>query len=923
MAESETGDVTYSAQRITVIETEEGTSELSIEDLEPLTENGNTFNAMANGYYLITATAKDGTWSQVVLEMAQVDNDLPVASLSLADRGEGEEPVLSWTVTKSNPKLSPITEVYINEHKLTIEPDRTAVGGTFPIQYGGTYTLTAADKAGHRATAEREVDGLPIQAEDNSICTVTDSWNQARNNGVIAIDPAAITGGVYDSTNSTPAKNDYHGRYEVLLTQPEGVFDAEAVRQELLQAYADQYFQDHPEALPDDPNAVMPEEALNEALAQRETEAWADWEKNLLAEANDTSWIAADGAEFTGLAPGEYLVLFRDANDKGNSDTVARRTLTVEDEAVVVTAESTPERDDGRNGTVTVQGEKGRLDKGTYQFLLRPVESGESELLPVSQLTDPLDPEKFPEDEGWTTPAWQLSDLDAGTMRSSVFTGLRAGWYQVAVRAMEDVSAAEMQELLDAYAAMRGAEQRVKDAEAGLTSAGLNAAAAEKLRQIREALQTWQTAGEAEQDAAWNRYLALIDNSTEIETLLKAWEADSYEEGDAKEAYDAAVDALTMSQARAEAEAEKADADEALPLAIEKYETLKASLEQTAEKAYADDPTLWDNAATLLIQVEAVYTDTGAGSGGPRRIQSYDLEYDQEKNLVRVHFTEDRNDLSEGAERQLIEDNRTMDILAYSDTMEAWIPAGTLSEGDDIMEMLLPFEDLPGVPGWLVQYTGRDGETHPVVWSYVAPGKVYYVAAQPGEYELVRADVSFPDVAEDFWGAEAVAFVAARELFQGDDAGRFQPGAPMTRAMFVTVLCRLAGAEPGRGGTEFTDVPADAWYAPYVAWATEEGIVSGYGDGRFGPDDPVSREQMCVLLDRMLRSLGIDLPAGSVGGFVDGALVSDWAVDAVGRFTNFGLVQGVGGNRFAPADSASRAEVAAVYMRLIQRLLTR
>ena len=80
---------------------------------------------------------------------------------------------------------------------------------------------------------------------------------------------------------------------------------------------------------------------------------------------------------------------------------------------------------------------------------------------------------------------------------------------------------------------------------------------------------------------------------------------------------------------------------------------------------------------------------------------------------------------------------------------------------------------------------------------------------------------------------------------------------------------------------------------------------------------------MCVLLDRMLRSLGIDLPAGSVGGFVDGALVSDWAVDAVGRFTNFGLVQGVGGNRFAPADSASRAEVAAVYMRLIQRLLTR
>ena len=164
VAESETVGVTYSAQRITVRETEEGASELDIEDLEPHPGNGNTFDAKANGYYLITATAKDGTWSQVVLEMTQVDTDLPIASLSLADRGEGEEAVLSWTVTKSNPKLSPITEVYINGYDLKAEQGRTAVGGTFPIQYGGTYTLTAADKAAPSPPPTRRATGPPPNA---------------------------------------------------------------------------------------------------------------------------------------------------------------------------------------------------------------------------------------------------------------------------------------------------------------------------------------------------------------------------------------------------------------------------------------------------------------------------------------------------------------------------------------------------------------------------------------------------------------------------------------------------------------------------------------------------------------------------------------------------------------------------------------
>ena len=116
-------------------------------------------------------------------------------------------------------------------------------------------------------------------------------------------------------------------------------------------------------------------------------------------------------------------------------------------------------------------------------------------------------------------------------------------------------------------------------------------------------------------------------------------------------------------------------------------------------------------------------------------------------------------------------------------------------------------------------------------------------------------------------------------------------------------------------------MPSDAWYAPYVAWATENGIVTGYGDGRFGPEDPVSREQMCVLMQRLLDTLGVELPEGDVEAFEDADTISDWAVDAVGSFTQWGLIQGVGENYFAPANGASRAEVATLYMRLIQRLL--
>lgn len=158
---------------------------------------------------------------------------------------------------------------------------------------------------------------------------------------------------------------------------------------------------------------------------------------------------------FKNLVPGSYVLLIRDANDKQNEDVTIQRTLTVNDEAIVMTAESESEHNGTQDGVITAQAQGGRLNYGTYQFIARPVEipegKEEPKLMDVSRLTDPLDEETYPAESGWTTPVWQTSDLASSSLSTSIFSGLRAGWYQVAVRAMEGVTAAEMRTLIDLY----------------------------------------------------------------------------------------------------------------------------------------------------------------------------------------------------------------------------------------------------------------------------------------------------------------------------------------------------------------------------------------------------------------------------------------------------------------------------------------
>lgn len=176
----------------------------------------------------------------------------------------------------------------------------------------------------------------------------------------------------------------------------------------------------------------------------------------------------------------------------------------------------------------------------------------------------------------------------------------------------------------------------------------------------------------------------------------------------------------------------------------------------------------------------------------------------------------------------------------------------------------------------------------------------------------------FTDVGERDWFYESVAYDVQNKLFLGTSNSTFSPDDNMTRAMLVTVLYRLAG-EPGGGQDSFSDVSSQMWYADAVAWASEQGIISGYGTGLFGPEYPVTREQMAVILYNYARSRSYDVSATSdTAQFDDTAKVSGWAADAIEWTVGAGLITGNGAGILDPQGNATRAQVAAILQRFVE-----
>ena len=167
-------------------------------------------------------------------------------------------------------------------------------------------------------------------------------------------------------------------------------------------------------------------------------------------------------------------------------------------------------------------------------------------------------------------------------------------------------------------------------------------------------------------------------------------------------------------------------------------------------------------------------------------------------------------------------------------------------------------------------------------------------------------DTGFSDVAADAWYADAVEYVRDNGLMSGTSATTFEPQTTTNRAMLATILYRASGSPSGAASANFTDVATDAYYYDAVNWAAANNIASGYGNGRFGSNDPVTREQIATILWRYAGS-----PAADAGqDFADESSIASYAADAVDWARANGIVNGIGNNLFAPRGNATRAQVA-------------
>lgn len=164
------------------------------------------------------------------------------------------------------------------------------------------------------------------------------------------------------------------------------------------------------------------------------------------------------------------------------------------------------------------------------------------------------------------------------------------------------------------------------------------------------------------------------------------------------------------------------------------------------------------------------------------------------------------------------------------------------------------------------------------------------------------------------WAKNSIDFVTSHELYAGTSETTFSPNVGMTRGMLAVVLHNLENNPESEVNTAFADVKDGAWYVSGVRWAAEQGIVSGYGDGKFGPNDQLNREQLAVML---YRYAGTPAHNGTVTGFQDANAVSAYAQEAMAWAIENGIISGTGNNTLNPKGTATRAQVATMLMRLV------
>lgn len=173
----------------------------------------------------------------------------------------------------------------------------------------------------------------------------------------------------------------------------------------------------------------------------------------------------------------------------------------------------------------------------------------------------------------------------------------------------------------------------------------------------------------------------------------------------------------------------------------------------------------------------------------------------------------------------------------------------------------------------------------------------------------------FTDISEGDWYFDAVRFVRENGLINGVGGNSFAPNASLSRAMFAQVLYNKAGRPSTISNNLFSDIPDGAWFTDAVAWGAANSIVNGY-NGQFRPDDPITREQLVLML---WRDEGQPTASNTLLNFADAAKVSDYALDAMRWAVEKGIIKGKGNGVLDPQGTATRAETAQILMNYLSK----
>ncbi|MCI8423900.1 MAG: hypothetical protein HFF50_10320 [Lawsonibacter sp.] len=219
--------------------------------------------------------------------------------------------------------------------------------------------------------------------------------------------------------------------------------------------------------------------------------------------------------------------------------------------------------------------------------------------------------------------------------------------------------------------------------------------------------------------------------------------------------------------------------------------------------------------------------------------------------------------------------------------------------------------------GTVAVLVSPDGTREVIRKSFAVDGTMNIPVNGSARVEIMDNSKYFRDVPSTSWAAEAVAFASSHELFSGTGESTFSPDTSMTRGMLAAVLHNLEGNPNSVRGVDFSDVASSMYYAKAVTWAAERGIVSGYANGTFGPDDSITREQLALMLYRAAGSPAVN--SSRTSRFDDSGAVSSYARTALDWAVENGIMSGMGNNTLNPQGQATRAQVAAMLKSYVEK----